>query len=212
MFSQAMFKIVFTFVVVALVHHGSPAFANEEKAAEKKEEKKEEGGEKKEGAQGGEGDVTESQKKQMNEAAELQARVSALQAKVKSKEESISKLIEEKNHEKNPEKVKEIIAEMVTEHKEMTKLIEEYEQNRSLLRYRYPEKGYKGVRSYERMEVKPLEQMENQMSVESKLKRNMKTVHTQYGVNEDKEFKAKRKSKQKGDEAPSLTEPIVIQK
>jgi len=206
MFSRVIIKVLAASVLISTLHLAT-SYAGEEA---KKEEPKKEGEGATEG--GGEGEVSESQKKQMNEATELQAKVQALQAKIKSKEENINKLIEEKNQTKDSEKVKDIIAEMVADHKEMSKMIEEYEQNRSLLRYRYPEKGYKGGRTYERMEVKPLDQMENQMSVESKLKRNLKTVHAQYGqVPEDKNAK-KKKEAAKEIQAPSLTEPIVIQK
>lgn len=205
MFFQALSKILIAVLALNLSTVGI-AFANSDAHAEAKEEKHGEGG----AAAGGE--VTESQKKQMNEAMELQSKVQALQAKIKSKEDSINKLIEEKNHTKDPDKVKEIIGEMVTEHKEMSKMIEEYEQNRSLLRYRYPEKGYSGTRSYERMEVKPLDQMENQMSVEAKLKRNLKTVRSQFGEPDGKNLKKKKPGQKRETEAPSLTELLVIQK
>jgi hypothetical protein len=206
MFSQALSKILITILALG-VFHGAPVFA------ESKEEKKEEAGKAEGSAEDSpEANATESQKKQMSEATELQAKVQALKAKVKSKEETINKLIQEKNHIKDAEKVKEIIAEMVIEHKEMSKLIEEYEQNRSLLRYRYPEKGYSGDRSYERMAVKPLDQMESQMSVEAKLKRNLKTVHSQYGEPAETKKSKNIKARKKEAEAPSLTEPIVLQK
>lgn len=208
MFFQVTAKSLLVFLSFCVL--GSVAFANEK--AEKKEAKVEE---KKEGetpAEGEEGAANETQKKQQNEANELQTRVQALQAKVKTKEEAITKLIEEKNQTKDPERIKEIIQQMVVEHKEMGKMIEEYEQNRSLLRYRYPEKGYKGVRTYERMEVKPLEQMESKMSVEAKLKRNMKTVHSQFGLSIEKNRKKKKGDGKNENLAPSLTEPIVIQK
>lgn len=209
MFFQARFKILIAFLSLSLFQ-ATIAFANDPPAdhgAPKAEhgEKSEHGGDE----SGPE--VSESQKKQMSEANELQAKVAALQAKIKSKEETINKLIQDKNHTKNAATVKEIIAQMVTEHKEMSKMIEEYEQNRSLLRYRYPEKGYTGARTYERMEVKPLDQMENQMSVEAKLKRNLKTVRSQYKDASDKDSK-KKKDQKKEAEAPSLTEPIVLQK
>lgn len=207
MFFQALSKILFAVCLLGFVQENI-VFANEAKA-EKKEEKKEETGE---GGEAGAENVTESQKKQLSEATELQGRVQALQAKVKSKEETINKLIEEKHHIKDAERVKEIIAEMVTEHKEMSKLIEEYEQSRSLLRYRYPEKGFTGNRSYERMEVKPLDQMESQMSIEAKLKRNLRTVRSQYGEPPEAKLAKKKKAQKKEAEAPSLTEPIVIQK
>ncbi len=182
-------------------------FANEGPAA--KEEKKHE---EKATSESHEPEATDAQKKQLSEAAELQTRVQALQAKVKSKQENIKKLIEEKSHSSDAAKIKEIIQELVKEHREMGKMVEEYEQSRSLLRYRYPEKGYKGVRTYERMEVKPLEQMENQMSIEAKLKRNMKTLQSQYGSSVDKNGRKKKTPEGPGNSAPTLTEPIVIQK
>ncbi|MGZ3742321.1 MAG: hypothetical protein ACXWRE_00925 [Pseudobdellovibrionaceae bacterium] len=204
MFSQVLFKFL-NFTLVLNMFLTISVFANEAK-----EEKKESAGAAEAGA--GESNVTEPQKKQMNEATELQARVQALRAKVKSKEEIINKLIEDKNHTKDPEKVKEIISEIVTEHKEMSKMVEEYEQNRSLLRYRYPEKGYAGTRSYERMEVKPLEQMESQMSIEAKLNRNLRTIHSQYREPAEIKNSKKKKAQKKEEEAPSLTEPIYLHK
>lgn len=210
MFFRIFFSLTFM-IAAGLVAH--PAFAGEEGGKEKaeapKDEKKDEG----KGEKSADDDMSESQKKQLNEANELQTKVQALQAKVKAKEESIHKLIEEKEETKDPAKVKEIISQMVSEHKEMTSLAEEYEQQRSLLRYRYPEKSMKGGRTYERLEVKPLEQMENQMSIETKLKRNMRTVHAQFGESEkDDKKKVQKKKDQKGNQAPSLTEPIVIEK
>lgn len=207
MFFQALSKILITALALNLSLGVAVVYANDH--AEKKEEHKEEKAEE----HGKEGEGSDTQKKQANEANELQSKVQALQAKIKSKEDTINKLIEEKNHVKDAEKVSEIISEMVKEHKEMSKLIEEYEQNRSLLRYRYPEKGFSGGRSYERMEVKPLDQMENQMSVEAKLKRNLKTVRSQFGEPADAKNPKKKKPGQKREtEAPSLTEPLVIQK
>lgn len=200
MYSQALSKIFLVLILNLLqgaVAHASEAKSEEPEAAEAAPVE----------------EVSESQKKQINEAVELQGKVQALQAKVRTKTESINKLIEEKNHTKDPQRVKEIIAEMVTEHREMGKLIEEYEQNRSLLRYRYPEKGYSGSRNYERMEAKPLDQMENQMSVEAKLKRNLKTVRSQFVEPPGgKNAKKKKADKKKAAEAPLLTDPIVIQK
>lgn len=204
MFFQILSKILSVLILLALFQ-ALPAVAMEAKAEpEKKEETT--------NTEGAGGEVTESQKKQMSEANELQAKVQSLQAKIKSKEESINKLIQEKNHSKDAERVKEIIAEMVSEHKELSKMVVEYEQNRSLLRYRYPEKGYTGTRAYERMEVKPLDQMENQMSIEAKLKRNMRSVRSQYGQPADDAVKKKKSGQKKEAEAPSLTEPIVLQK
>lgn len=209
MFSRVPFEIFKSLVVLSLFLD-VPVFANEKPAPEEASEAAAEGKSEEGGANA---NATDSQKKQMNEAMELQARVQGLRARVRSKEEIINKLIEEKNHTKDAEKVKEIIAEMVVEHKEMSRMVEEYEQNRSLLRYRYPEKGYAGTRSYERMEVKPLDQMENLTSIEAKLKRNLKTVHSQYREPAEVKTSKKRKAQKKKDaESTSLTEPIYLQK
>lgn len=210
MFSQPLFKYFYVALFVCSVL-ASTTYAN---SAPKEEAKAEGGKEAKEGeGKEGEGAKEEengSQKKQADEATELQTKVQALQAKVKAKDESIRHLIEEKNHTHDAAKVKEIIEQMVSEHKEMNKLVQEYEQSRSLLRYRYPEKGLKGGRTYERMEVKPLDQIENQMSIEAKLTQTLKTVERQYGaVPTDPKTKSKKPDK---NAAPSLTEPIVIQK
>lgn len=202
MYFQALSKIL-TAAAALNIFFGVVAFASSANTEEKDPASE----------KSAEAEVTESQKKQMSEAVELQGKVQALQAKVRSKEETINKLIEEKNRAKDPEKVKEIIGLMFEEHKALSKMIEEYEQNRSLLRYRYPEKGYSGGRNYERMEVKPLDQMENQMSVEAKLKRNLKTVRSQYGEAEGGKDPKKKKSGKKHEiGAPSLTDPLVIQK
>ena len=214
MFFRVVLNSVLLLCACGLIQIASAAeeAAKKEEPPAKKEEPKEEGAQAEKGA--AEDTMSESQKKQLNEASELQAKVQALQAKVKSKEEAIHKLIEDKEETNDPEKVKEIITQMVAEHKEMTSLAHEYEQQRSLLRYRYPEKSSKGGRTYERLEVKPLEQMESQMSIEAKLKRNLKTVHSQFGEQEkaDHKKKAQDKKNQKGAQAPSLTEPIVIEK
>jgi hypothetical protein len=219
MFSRALCKLAIPFFLLGLPLTVSLCFGDFAKAAEKEGEKekpaeKEKSGEggKEAGKEGGKekDELSGSQKKQADEATELQAKVQALQAKVRTKDENIRKLIEEKNETKDAAKVKEIIQQMVTEHKEMNTLIQEYEQNRSLLRYRYPEKGIHGARTYERMEAKPLEQIENQLSVEAKLNRTLKTVKSQYGEPApDPKRKAKKVEKNL---APSLTEPIVIQK
>lgn len=206
MYFRAKFRLIAITILLSTTS-SVETFANEAPAAQ--EEKKHNEGV---AAESRESEASETQKKQLSEAAELQTRVQALQAKVKSKEENIKKLIEEKSHSTDAAKIKAIIQEMVKEHREMGKMIEEYEQNRSLLRYRYPEKGYKGIRTYERMEVKPLEKMESQISVEAKLKRNMKTLQSQFGSSVEKNGKKKKSPEGSGNSAPTLTEPIVIQK
>lgn len=174
-----------------------------------------EGGEKKEG----EGKAEE--KKEVKSAEEsyaaVAAKVSALEAKVHSGEEELKKLIEEKQHTKDPTNLNEVVKQMLTIHKQLQKDAKEYDQQRALLRYRYPEKGLTEKREYERMEVKSLEDMESQMSLSSSVKRTMKKVRNQYQTPEEvKAHNAKEQAKKKADDqkakSPELTDPVIMKK
>ncbi|MGZ3769435.1 MAG: hypothetical protein ACXVCP_13000 [Bdellovibrio sp.] len=110
----------------------------------------------------------------------IQARVASLEAKVRSGEAEIQKLINEKQHTKDADKLNEIIRQMITAHKEMEKNAKEYDQQKALLMYRYPEKGLSEKREYQRIQVKPLEEMERQASIGTSLNRTLKKVRSQY--------------------------------
>lgn len=196
------------FLVLALMSFAFsvPAFANEEKKAE--------GGEGKEEAKG--------EKEKKDEYAEAAGQVAALQAKVKASEEAIHKLIEEKQTAKEPDKVGEIVKSLVNEHKILQKNAEEYERARAYLQYRFPEKGMKEKRNYERVEVKSLEEMENQQSLESRIKKTLGRVRKQYDAPEpkkkavtpaekEKRANGKRENK-KAPEGPSISDPVILTK
>ncbi len=149
--------------------------------------------------------------------AEVQARVAGLEAKIHSGETEIEKLIIEKQHSTNPERTQEIITQMVTLHREMSKNLKEYDQQRSLLKYRYPEKGGMAKREYERIEVKSLAEIEDSMSLSSSLNKTMQKVRTQYESPMDEKSLSKKKSHTQGKkgratDAPSLTDPLIIKK
>lgn len=150
----------------------------------------------------------------------IQARVAALEAKVRSGETEIGKLIAEKQHTNDPEKVSEIIRQMISVHKEIERNAKEYDQQRALLRYRYPDKGITEKREYERIEVKSLEEMEHQLSLSSSLERTLKKVRSQYQSEVENDHKKRTKelpllnhekeatSKNK----PNLADPIILKK
>ena len=190
-------KIFFCVVVTCFV---TSAFANEA-----------EGEGAKEGAKEG-GKVEE--KKATPEWVELQSRLSVLKAKVSGKEKEVSELLAAKQAEKDPAKSVQIFNDLKRSHSEMTKAAEEYEQVRNVLRYRYPEKGMKDDRSYERVEVKSLEDLEKQAGLEGNLKRTIVQVRRQYAdptkkpsVEAASELKPKKK-----DQGHSVTAPAVISK
>ncbi|MGE5085007.1 MAG: hypothetical protein ACM3MG_01805 [Bacillota bacterium] len=178
------------------------------------------GGEAKEAKEAKEGEGKGEEKKEVKSAEEsyavVAAKVQGLEAKVQSAEEELKKLIEEKQHTTDPAKLNEIVKQMLTLHKQLKDNAKEYDQQRALLRYRYPEKGLTEKREYERVEVKSLEEMESQMSLSSSVKRTMKKVRMQYQTpeeakaHEDKESQKKVKSAQP--QKPELTEPVIMKK
>lgn len=200
-----MFSQVLKFSLILLTV-SSVAFANEGGGHG--------GGEAKEGESKGE------EKKEVKSAEEsyaaVAAKVQGLEAKVQSAEEELKKLIEEKQHTKDPAKLNEIVKQMLTLHKQLKENAKEYDQQRALLRYRYPEKGLTEKREYERVEVKSLEEMESQLSLSSSVKRTLKKVRTQYQTPEevkahdDKE--AQKKAKGVQPKTPEITEPVIMKK
>lgn len=149
--------------------------------------------------------------------AVVQARVAALEAKVRSGEAEIQKLILEKQTSKDPARVSEIISSMVALHKEMEKNLKEYDQQRTLLKYRYPEKGVAAKREYERIDLKSIEEMENQMSLGSSVKRTLKKVRSQYSSSEERQqHDAAEAHGQAGKgattPAPGLVDPVILKK
>ncbi|KYG66943.1 hypothetical protein AZI86_07930 [Bdellovibrio bacteriovorus] len=168
------------------------------------------------GAEGG--GEAKPEKKEIKSAEDsfsvVQSRVQGLEAKVHSGQEEIQKLITEKQHTKDPEKVNEIIRQMLTLHKELEKNLKEYDQQRSLLKYRYPEKAASEKREYERIELKSIEDMESQMSIGSSVNRTMKKVRMQYGNPEPESKKVESHSKTAPSKPsqPGLTDPVILKK
>lgn len=175
-----------------------------------------------EGGEGKEGEAAKGESKK-DDYSESLARVAALQAKIHASEEAIHKMIEEKQHSKSPEEIGNIVREMVKEHRVLQKNSEEFDQARSYLQYRFPEKGLKEKRVYERPEVKSLEEMENAQSMESRIKKTLGKVRKQYeapeaskkaaaekaarGKVEEKSSKAKKKL-----EGPEISDPVILTK
>ncbi|HEX7673295.1 MAG TPA: hypothetical protein VF412_03940 [Bdellovibrio sp.] len=204
MFSQ----VLKFFTVFLMAFAASYAHAGEEKKEEKKEEGKKEG------------EAGKEEKKEVKSSEDsysvVAARVAALEAKVKSGQEEIEKLIEEKQSTKDPAKVSEIVKQMLGIHKELQKNVKDYDQQRALLKYRYPEKGLTGEREYERIDVKSIEDMESQMSLTTSVNRTLKKVRSQYDTPEDVKARAEKSAeeanKKSSPSTPSLTEPVVLKK
>lgn len=148
----------------------------------------------------------------------VQARVQALEAKVRSGQEELEKLIVEKQHTTDSKQVSEIVKQMMGIHKELQKNVKEYDQQRALLKYRYPEKGLTEKREYERIDVKSIEDMERQMSLTTSVNHTLKKVRSQYETAEEAKARLEKTSESGGGKKsskpaqPSLTEPVILKK
>lgn len=111
---------------------------------------------------------------------EVQTKIQVLRTKIKAKEDIVKKLIVDKENAKDEEQSRVLVNQLTTEYRDLTESIDEYEKMRSLLKYRYPEKGHKGDRKYERLEAKPLDEMEKQLSLEGRIRHTIGKVRQQY--------------------------------
>ncbi len=149
--------------------------------------------------------------------AVVQARVAALEAKLRSGETEIQKLIEEKHKTQDPARLSEVVQQMIALHKGMKENQKEYDQQRTLLKYRYPEKGLTGDREYERIDVKSLEEIEHQMSLGASVKKTLRKVRSQYTSPDDgktagDESSAKMHKSTTPASSPGLVDPVILKK
>jgi|GEM_PF-2073453 len=173
-----------TLVTCLLIFLSIPVFAAEEKAEGQKEEKGGAEGEKKQGDP---------------EWLELTNSIAMLEGRISQKRENLVHLIEEKRKlpENSPE-LKDVLAEMLKENRELQKSEEEWNKKIVILRFRYPERGLKGERHYEKLELKSLEQVERELGIEGRLNRNQDKLRRQYRAGE------KRPSKEAASDSSAL--------
>jgi hypothetical protein len=147
---------------------------------------------------------------------EIQNRLAQIESRMKMKNDAIAKLIEEKQKlPGNSPRVKEVINSMISEHKELQKLASDYEKEKTILNFRYPEKAAKAGRKYGPVEVKTLEEMETEMGIDGRLSRNMKKLRGQYGDQDMPRKKVKpieRTADKKEEKSIEESETIVIKK
>lgn len=134
-----------------------------------------------------------------------------LKTKIKSKEDTIKEIIQHKNHAKSKAQAEELVSSLIREHKELTKLQEEYNQAAQLLKYRYPDVGLTEKRKYEKLELKSLADYEESQSIEGKIKKTVSKLKTHYGVKEEKKSETETVKKNNVDNN-NLAQPKIIRK
>lgn len=137
----------------------------------------------------------------------VQAEVASLKAKIHQSEEAIKKFNEDRLKAKDEKVRAEIHQSMKDEHQNLKQLVKEYEERRNYFLYRFPEKGRTAAREYQRIEVKSLEEMENQHSLEARVTKAVKTMRGKFKV-EGSQQREEKKDQNKTD----LSAPIIISK
>ncbi len=151
---------------------------------------------------------------------EIQAKVQAYETMVKAKEESIKSLMRQKATVTDGASVKALEKQIKREHNDLRDVMKQYEDARNKLIYRFPERFSKGERKYKRIEVKSVEEMEDQLSLESSMATTIKKAESKYGKKEKVNLRKSQPSsegenhqlepKESGEE--SLTAPVIIKK
>lgn len=165
-----------------------------------------EGGEAKEGEKSEKKDPAAA----LPEWVGLQSRLQGLRAKIAAKDHTVRELIKD-IQEGDPKKSHESAGELKKEHRELREMIEDYNRQLSVLKYRFPEKGLKEEERYKRIDSASLEEMEKQVGMEGRLKAVTSKVRRQYGGGEPS-VEAPKKKEEAPLEYPKITEPPVLAK
>jgi hypothetical protein len=120
---------------------------------------------------------------------EIEAQISSLEAKLQAKTRAIEGLIEEKNHLRvNDPQLAHVVTEIGKEDRERRKIAEDLEKHKTILHFRFPERGAAKNRKYEKVDIKSVDEIESSMSVDGRLNRSLKRMRGQYGSEESQKI------------------------
>lgn len=153
--------------------------------------------------------------RQTQEWVELLNQLNGSKAKMEAQKKVVDELLLTKQKTTDVVKTQEVIKKLTEEHKKLNEYILEYESTRNKLRYRYPEKGIKELRVYERAETRSLNDYENSFSVEAKLTHAVEKMRKKYDRQSDSDKAKQEKIKiEKKNESikknPQVTDTIIL--
>lgn len=151
------------------------------------------------------------QQERTKEWMDVVSSLSTLKAKIKSKEDTIKEIIHHKNSAKTKAEAEALVGELLREHKELTKLLEDYNQSAQLLKYRYPDVGITEKRKYQKMDLKTIDEYEDSQTIEGQIKRTVSKVKTHYGVKDEKKAEVDAAKKPSLDNN-NLAQPKILKK
>jgi hypothetical protein len=149
--------------------------------------------------------------------AEVETKISFLETKIRAKESTIEKLLEEKQHldERSP-RIQEIMGEVTKETGELRKSKEELDKQKTILHYRFPERGADPKRSYQKHKEQTPEELDAAAGVDGKLKKAFHRAEQQYGRKEVKPTPTPEHllphSKGRKKMRPDVPEGVILQK
>lgn len=166
--------------------------------------------------------------RQSMEWIELLAKLSAAKGKLDAQKALVMGLVSQKDGISKQDELKKHVDLIIEENKKLNKSIDEYESIKALLKYRFPERGIKELRKYERVEKQTIESIETEISTEGQLKKSLAKMRKQFKVvqpktpeesselnsNHDNQLHNKEKSHIKATEPvqppDSVTDSIII--
>lgn len=144
--------------------------------------------------------------------SDVSARVQGIRAKINSKQEILKKLLEDKNKQTDEAKKNEMVRAAIKEHQELQTLIKEYDKERVYLKFGFPEGGQKSDAKYKRIESKKLEELDQEVSLQSKLDQSMRILRKQYKLENLKSEEPEMHSEALPSEKYPIFDPKIIQK
>lgn len=135
------------------------------------------------------------------------ARVAGVEAKIMAKEANIQSLLLEKKSVRDAERLKNVVKDLNAEHAELRELAKELDQQKNLLKYRYPDKGMSGKRDYKRTEVRSLDEMEKRNDLAIAIDKTLQRVRSKYPG-----FQEINPSSKKETGAKEVSDPVILKK
>jgi hypothetical protein len=146
---------------------------------------------------------------------EHESSLTLIATKMAKLESEINELIARKRHTSDAEALKPIISEMTAKHLELTKMSEQYVDEKRHIRFKHPEKHDSAERKYTRYRLRSLSEMETEIGLEGKLDRMKKRLTSIYRTEFKKDLppeQEEQKRKPASDEEPAITEEKLILK
>jgi hypothetical protein len=139
----------------------------------------------------------------------LETELQSLSAQVRQKQASVDRLIEEKRLAEDPSRVAEVIRKLASEQNSLRVAVENYNQKRTLLKYRYPERKASYQRKYEKIEVNAIEELERRLALSRRILAARKKIQLTYGISFKKDVSKNENIKQSSFRSPASVQETL---